>query len=51
MINNFTFKIFKRVLVNFQIDNKLKRAYFFQKTFLFIDTNIEIILKIVVLSF
>lgn len=36
--------MFKMVLVKFQIEDKLERAQFFQKTFLLADTSIEIIL-------
>lgn len=39
------------VLLSFQGENSVKKAYFFQKIFLLADTNIEIILKITFLTF
>ena len=33
------------VLASFQIEDKLKRALFFQKTFLLVDINIKVILR------
>lgn len=44
-IDSSTFKIFKMILASFQIENNLKRVWFFQQTFLLTDTSIEIILK------
>ena len=44
-INGFTFKMFKMVLASFQVKNKLKKAWFFQETFLLGYFSIEVILK------
>lgn len=46
-----TFQIFKMVFASFQVENKLRRAHFFQETFLVANTNIKIILEISFLSF
>lgn len=50
-INGSTFQTFRIILANFQIENKLNQAQYFQKTFLLIDTNIEIILRILFFTF
>ena len=36
--------MFEMVLASFQVENKLKKARFFQKTFLLADINVEMIL-------
>lgn len=43
-IDDSTFKIFEIVLANFQIENKLKRVRFFQKSFLLADMSMEVVL-------
>ena len=45
-IDGFALETFKRVIVNFQIENKANKPKFFQKTFLIADTKFEVILKI-----
>lgn len=42
-INGSSLKTFRIVLAGFQIEDKLKRARFFQETFLLADINIEVI--------
>lgn len=42
-INGFALKSFKIVLASFYIEDKLKKTGFFQETFLFTNTNMEII--------
>ena len=42
--------MFKIVIASFKILNKLKKSQFFQKTFLFFNINIEVILRILFLS-
>lgn len=49
--NNFTFETFKIVLVNFQVENKLGQAWYFQKTFLLADISVELILRMFFLIF
>lgn len=49
-INGSTFKMFKIVLTNFQIKNKLRKSRFFQKTFLVAKTSITIILRMLFLA-
>lgn len=39
-----TFKIFGIVLASFQTEDKLRRARFFQETFLLADINVEVVL-------
>lgn len=39
------------VLASFQIENRLKKAQFFEKTFLLADFNLKIVLKISYLIF
>ena len=45
-IDSSTLKTFGIVLVDFQIEDKLERARFFQKTFLLADINMEVVLSI-----
>lgn len=45
------FEIFGKILTNFQIENKLGKARFFQKTFLLASIHMEIILSILFLIF
>ena len=44
-IDGSTFKTFGIVLASFQVEDKLKRARFFQEIFLLADVNIEIVLE------
>ena len=44
-------KTFKMVLPSFQIQDKLKRAQFFQKTSLLTNFSIEVVLKMLFLIF
>ena len=50
-INGSTFEIFEMVLVSFQAEDKLRRACFFQETFLLADTSIEVVLGMLFLTF
>ena len=50
-IDGSTFKTFKMVLANFQVEHKLRRAWFFQKTFLLTDISVEVVLKMLFLTF
>ena len=49
-IDNSTLKIFGIVIANFQMENKISKARFFQKTFLIINTKFEMILGIPLLK-
>ena len=42
-IDDSTFNTFEIVLANFQVKDKLNRAWFFQKTFLVANTTLEVI--------
>lgn len=39
------FKIFKMILANFQIEDKLKKVQFFQESFLLADISMKVVLK------
>ena len=43
-IDGSTFKTFQIVLTSFQVEDMLERIWFFQKTFLFADFSIKIVL-------
>ena len=43
-VDGSTLETFGMVLASFQVENKLRRAHFFQKTFLVANTSIEVIL-------
>ena len=45
-INGSTLETFEMVLVDFQVEDKLGRARFFQKTFLLADISMEVVLGI-----
>ena len=45
------FKTFKMVLASFPVEDKLRKARVFQKTFLLANINIEIVLSILFLTF
>lgn len=45
-IDDSTSNTFEIVLANFQLENKLSRARFFQKTFVVANNTLEVILKI-----
>lgn len=50
-IYDSTFQTFEIVLASFQVDNKLKRVQFFQKTFLLTNISRDIILGMFFLTF
>ena len=50
-IDNSTLETFEIVLASFQIEDKLEKVRFFQKTFLLVDFSIEIVLKMLFLTF
>ena len=50
-IDGSTFKTFEIVLANFQVEDKLQRVQFFQKTFLLADISAEVILGMPFLIF
>lgn len=50
IIDNFTFEIFRMVLASFQIEDKLRKAQFFQKTFLLADMSMKVVLNILFLT-
>ena len=45
-IDDFTLETFGMVLASFQVEDKLKKAQFFQKTFLLADLSVEVVLGI-----
>ena len=45
------FHTFWMVLINFHVENKLNKTWFFQKTFLVANTTSEVILGIFFFSF
>ena len=49
-INDSIFEIFRMVLANFQVEDKLGRARFFQETFLLADISMEVVLGILFLT-
>ena len=49
-IDHFTLETFKILISNFQIEDKISRSRFFQKTFLVANIKFEIILKMSFLS-
>ena len=50
-IDGSTLKIFGMVLASFQVEDKLRRARFFQKTFLLINISADIVLSMPFLTF
>lgn len=44
-IDGFTLETFAMILANFQVENKLKKAWFFQETFLVSNISVEVVLK------
>ena len=50
-IDGFTLKTFRIVLASFQVEDTLGRARFFQETFLLTDLSIEVVLKMLFLTF
>ena len=50
-IDGSTLKMFGMVLASFQVKDKLKRARFFQETFLLADISMEVVLGISFLTF
>lgn len=49
-MEGFTFWTLSIILASFQVDNNLKKAYFFYKTFLLTTTSMEVILSIFFLT-
>lgn len=49
-IDGSPLNIFEMVIIGFQIYNKLKRARFFQETFLMVDTSMEMVLGMLFLT-
>ena len=45
-IDNSTLKILKMVIADFQVENKVGRPKFFQKTFLMVNIKFKVILRI-----
>ena len=43
-IDGSTFETFGIVLADFQVENKLRKAWFFQETFLLADISAEVVL-------
>lgn len=43
-IGSFTLKLFEIILASFQIEKKLRKAYFFQKTFVLADISVKVVL-------
>ena len=50
-IDDFIFETFEIVLASFQVENKLGRPWFFQKTFLLADFSVEVVLGMPFLTF
>lgn len=50
-IDGSTFETFRIVLTSFQIENKLERARFLQKTLLLADITVEMVLEMFFLIF
>lgn len=50
-IDGSIFDIFRMVLTNFHVKNKLDKTWFFQKTFLIANTTLEVMLGMLFLKF
>ena len=50
-IDGFTLETFGMVLVSFQVEDKLERLRFFQKTFLLADLSVKVVLRMPFLIF
>ena len=50
-IDGSTFQTFGMILANFQVEDKLRRAWFFQETFLLANISAEVVLGIPFLNF
>lgn len=50
-IDGFSLDTFKIVLAKFLVENKFDRAWFFKKTFLIANTILEMIFKMLFLTF
>ena len=50
-IDGSTLKTFEMVLTSFQVKDMLRRARFFQETFLLADINMKIVLEMFFLTF
>lgn len=49
-INGSILKIFRMVIVDFQVENKIGKPSFFQKTFLVANSKFEVILRMLFLK-
>ena len=49
-INGSTLQTFRMVLANFQVEDKLARAHFFQELFILADTTVEVVLDMLFLT-
>ena len=49
-IENFNLEIFGMVLASFQVEDKYKRARFFQEAFLLADISVEVVLGMLFLT-
>lgn len=50
-IDRSTLETYERVIISFQVQNKLKNARFLLETFLIVDIIMEVIFKIIFLTF
>ena len=50
-IDGSTLQTFRMILANFQVEDKLRKTRFFQKTFLLADISVEIVLGMPFLTF
>ena len=48
-IDNSTLKTFEMVVASFQVEDKLGRTRFFQKTFLLADLSVKVVLRMLLL--
>lgn len=51
IINRFFLEIYNMVLVGFSLQNSLKKVWFFEKTFLLANINMEIVLRMLFFYF
>lgn len=50
-INSFTLVTYKIVIARLFVQNRLEKVQFFEKTFLLVETSMEVVLKIHFLTF
>ena len=50
-IDGSTLRTFRMVLADFQVEDKLRKARFFQETFLLADINVEVVVGMPFLTF